>query len=186
MERQVAWESADGVGTEQLTVSFEDGVAADAVTVGVRDDPFSVAYHVRCDEFDRVRSVRAERLDGTDEIELEHDGEGNWTDGSDEPVSALTDCLDVDVSVTPFTNTIPIRRLEFEVGESHALKVAYLDALRMTVRSVDQRYTCLRSLDDDGGRFRYENVESGFTAELPVDSDGVVLDYPGIFRRAFP
>jgi hypothetical protein len=34
-------------------------------------------------------------------------------------------------------------------------------------------------------RYLYENLEgSGFRAELPVDEDGVVLDYQGVFRRA--
>lgn len=33
--------------------------------------------------------------------------------------------------------------------------------------------------------FRYAaNLDgSGFTAELPVDEDGIVLDYPDLFRR---
>ena len=31
--------------------------------------------------------------------------------------------------------------------------------------------------------YRFESLESGFTAELPVDEDGFVLDYPGLFKR---
>ena len=47
-----------------------------------------------------------------------------------------------------------------------------------------QRYTCLER-DADGGLYRYEDRGTfrGFTADLPVDADGLVLDYPGIFRR---
>jgi hypothetical protein len=33
-------------------------------------------------------------------------------------------------------------------------------------------------------RYRYESLDgSGFSAELAVDADGLVLDYPGLFRR---
>ena len=30
--------------------------------------------------------------------------------------------------------------------------------------------------------YRYESLKSGFTAELKVDEDGLVIDYPDIFR----
>ncbi|MDL5363008.1 putative glycolipid-binding domain-containing protein [Halalkalicoccus sp. NIPERK01] len=186
MQREIIWERADGVGTEHLRVAFEDGVRAAGVAVGVDDAPFSVSYRIRCDESERVRSIRVERCDGTDSLELEHDGDGTWTDGDGDPIPELARCLDLDVAVTPFTNTIPIRRLGLPGGESRDLRVAYVDASRMSVRAADQRYTCLSELDADGGRFRYENTASGFTAEIPVDADGVVRDYPGLFRRAFP
>jgi hypothetical protein len=28
-------------------------------------------------------------------------------------------------------------------------------------------------------------LESGFRAELPVDRDGLVIDYPGLFKRVW-
>ena len=41
-----------------------------------------------------------------------------------------------------------------------------------------QRYTCL----EPGRRFRYEGLRTGFTAEIGIDDDGLVVDYPGLFR----
>jgi hypothetical protein len=29
-------------------------------------------------------------------------------------------------------------------------------------------------------------LDGGFTADLPVDADGLVLDYPGLFKRVLP
>ncbi len=43
-------------------------------------------------------------------------------------------------------------------------------------------YTC-READADGGCYLYEGPFRAFRAELPVDADGLVLDYPEIFRR---
>jgi len=47
---------------------------------------------------------------------------------------------------------------------------------------VMQRYTCLER-GDDGSLYRYEGLGTGFVTNLPVDPDGLVLDYPDIFRR---
>jgi uncharacterized protein len=39
---------------------------------------------------------------------------------------------------------------------------------------------------DGGGSYRFVSLDGGFSADLPVDLDGLVMDYPGLFRRAFP
>ena len=39
------------------------------------------------------------------------------------------------------------------------------------------------SVLEGGRRFRYEAADRSFEAVLPVDSDGLVLDYPGFFER---
>jgi hypothetical protein len=90
----------------------------------------------------------------------------------------------VDLSATPFTNTLPIRRLSLREGESSEIGVVYVDVPVMRLDVSRQRYTCLER-DADGGLYRYEDRGSfrGFAADLPVDADGLVLDYPGIFRR---
>jgi hypothetical protein len=57
----------------------------------------------------------------------------------------------------------------------------------MQVESTRQRYTCLQSGERDG-LYRYEDkgLLHGFTADLLVDASGLVLDYPGLFRRMCP
>jgi len=55
--------------------------------------------------------------------------------------------------------------------------------LRLTV--TEQRYTCLETTAS-GERYRFESLEQGvasFTAELTMDQDGLVLQYPELFRR---
>ena len=92
--------------------------------------------------------------------------------------------IDVDISATPFTNTLPIRRLGLEHGESEELTVTYIRVPELLVGPERQRYGCLEA-QTDGGLYRFEALPSGFTAELPVDVDGLVIDYPGLFRRAW-
>jgi hypothetical protein len=99
-------------------------------------------------------------------------------------VPGLEGCVDVDISATPFTNTLPIRRLGLAPGESADVSVAYVDIDEMRAWTEEQRYTRLEQ--NSGDRlYKYESLDGGFTADLPVDADGLVLDYPGLFRRVF-
>jgi hypothetical protein len=53
-----------------------------------------------------------------------------------------------------------------------------VDALAGEMKVERQAYTCL-----DRGAYRFENLESGFMAELQVDDYGLVVEYPGLFKR---
>jgi len=94
----------------------------------------------------------------------------------------LEGCLDVDISATPFTNTLPIRRLQLQLGESAEIQVVYLAVPEMQINCEPQRYTCLE-VNPAGGVYKFESLTSVFVAKLPVDADGLVLDYPQLFAR---
>ena len=92
-------------------------------------------------------------------------------------------CIDIDLAGTPFTNTLPIRRLNLTRRSGTAkLRMLYVpfDSFEPTVDG--QHYTCL----EDGRLYRYQAEDGSFTADLPVDEDGLVLDYPTLFRRLSP
>ena len=96
-----------------------------------------------------------------------------WS-GSERPPQ-YSDCVDVDLSFTPATNTLPIRRLGLEIGEEAEIHVAWLVGPKLSVQRVPQRYT--RLAED---RYRYTQDE--FEAELTVDRQGLVLEYEGLWR----
>ncbi|MBI4609408.1 MAG: putative glycolipid-binding domain-containing protein [Candidatus Rokubacteria bacterium] len=188
MKRDVMWARESGPGLEHLRlVQDSAGIAADGVILGVEDDvPFRARYEIRCDARWRVREVSLGLLGGRGQgLTLRADGEGRWRAESGDAVPQLDGCIDVDISVTPFTNTLPIRRLALRPGEAAEITVAYLSVPELELKPAKQRYTCLH-LDRDGGVYRYEGLLSGFTAELQVDADGLVVEYPGIFRRVWP
>ncbi|QLG60820.1 putative glycolipid-binding domain-containing protein [Halorarum salinum] len=186
MFRDVYWKRIDGTGGEHLRlIEDSSGVSAQSVVVGVVDgSPVRVHYEIELD-----RQYRVQRVDvttpgrGPDSLTLRADGEGNWTDGRGEELPALDGCIDVDVSATPFSNTLPIRRAGLERDEPTELSVVYVRVPELSVEVATQRYTRLDPADGDGGKYRYESVSSGFTAELTVDSDGLVVEYPGLFDR---
>ncbi len=113
-----------------------------------------IRYEVRCDTSWSARAVRvsAPGLDPvTPVVDLLADGEGNWTTRSGESVPGLEGCVDVDISATPFTNTLPIRRLGLAPGESADLSVAYVDIDEMRAWREEQRYTRLKKNSEARG-----------------------------------
>ena len=81
---------------------------------------------------------------------------------------------------------MPIRRLGLSAGESAEISVAYIDVPMLEPRPVRQRYHCIRPFGPDSGLYRYEALfRAGSAVEIEVDSDGLVIDYPGSFERAW-
>jgi hypothetical protein len=192
MEREVMWVPRDGPGLEHLRLSFDgERTLADSVIVGLTDaHAFRVRYEIRCDAEWCVREVRVRNLDGdSSALHLRADGRGHWTDGGRQPLPALDGCIDVDLSATAFTNTLPIRRLGMQPGAAADLTVVYIEVPSLEMMPVRQRYGCL-ARDPGGGRYRYESLPyeilpEGFMDELLVDADGLVIDYPKLFRRVW-
>jgi uncharacterized protein len=187
VEREIMWTPWEGPGLEHLRlVTSDGGVVANGLVIGLEAGrPFRIGYEIRCDRRWRVREVRAAAPDSERPVlELQADGQGHWKRRGGEPVPELDGCIDVDISATPFTNTLPIRRLGLKPGESEELMVTYVRVPELLVGPERQRYGCLEARAD-GGLYRFEALPSGFSAELPVDAEGLVIDYPGLFRRTW-
>ncbi|HZR40245.1 MAG TPA: putative glycolipid-binding domain-containing protein [Ktedonobacteraceae bacterium] len=188
MERHVMWSSWAGPGLEHLHLYQQQGnIVADSLILGVEQKiPFRVRYEIHCNQQWKLRSVHLSLLSSPPQsLHLLTDGDGTWTTENGETIPSLKGCLDVDISTTPFTNTLPIRRLALPSGSSTTLSMVYIAVPQMHMEVTEQRYTCLEA-GPSGGRYLFESLTNGFsnfTAELPVDRDGLVLDYPGLFRR---
>lgn len=84
-------------------------------------------------------------------------------------------CVDVDLSFTPATNTLPIRRLGLEVGEKAEIDVVWLVWPELRFVRAHQRYARL-------AKDRYRYTQDDFEAELTVDEQGLVLEYEGLWK----
>lgn len=161
-----------------------DGLTLEGVVAGTRQDEYGAHYHVRTDAQGRTRAVRVRYLGGP-ELHVTADQDARWRDEiTGTPLADLDGCLDVDIGLTPATNTLPIRRLGLAQGQAAEITAAYVPlpaqiqgAFRP--RRAAQRYTRLADR-----LWRYEGLFRNFTAELAVDDLGLVLDYPQLFRRA--
>ena len=187
MERNIMWTPWSEPGLEHLHLLQQDGnILADSIIVGVSNRlPFRLHYEITCDSNWKVKELSLTLLSGNREsIKIQTDGQGHWSTHTGDPVPSLEGCIDVDISATPFTNTLPIRRLVLSPGQSAELLVAYASIPEIELKPERQRYTCLE-WNTDRGLYKYEGLESGFSTELPVDSEGLVIDYPGLFKRVW-
>jgi uncharacterized protein len=186
MESSVLWATLQEPGLEQLRlVERESDVIADGLVIGVEQaTPFRFWYQVRADRDWIVRECTVQvGGDAGQRMGWHTDGRGRWTDAAGAACPALDGCLDLDMTCTPFTNTLAIRRLRLAPGESAEILVAYLDVPALTMRPARQRYSCIwRTVS--GGLYRYEGLETGATYDLLVDDKALVVDYPGIWKRA--
>jgi len=67
-------------------------------------------------------------------------------------------------------------------GNPVELTMAWVSIPDLSVRADGQRYASLRT-DSDHRLIRYEASDGSFAADITLDSDGIVVDYPGIARR---
>lgn len=154
---EIVWQSLKWPGIEH--VIWSDGHADSMAVMVLPEGPQRVSY--------RITPTLVE-ING---LVLEHDGAGGWHDRPE-----LDGCREVDISTTPLTNTLPIRRLQLSIGETHEIRAVYIEVPRLTVSVMPQRYTRL------GDRlYRYQS--KNFQADLAVDEHGLVIDYPGLWRR---
>lgn len=178
------WQSIPFPGTEHFVIrAGADGIRAEGFVVSQDSGPKRLHYRIRCDADWTTRELDVTEASSGLDLRFRSDGSGHWTDGEGAQLPELDGCVDVDVAATPFTNTLPIRRLGWEAGQVRDLRMVYFLVPELTFRAADQRYTCLAK-DESGGTFRYQS--DGFETEIRVDSDGFVVDYPGIWRRIWP
>ncbi len=187
MERNIVWSRLDEPGMEHLHL-IEDphGFTANGLILAVKENiPYRMGYTIHCDTAWHVREVRVEILDSSaPQIHLKANGKGHWTTGTGERVALLDGCIDVDISATPFTNTIAIQRLGLAVGEVAEITAAYIKVPEMQITAVKQRYTYVEN-NDDGEHYQYAGYPSRYQAELVVDRNKLIIAYPELFMRVW-
>lgn len=84
----------------------------------------------------------------------------------------------IDISLTPFTNTLPINNLTLTENHPQKIEVIYIDILNNHIKPAKQQYT-----QTSPTGYLYENIETDFKANILVDEDGLVIHYPGLFKK---
>ena len=95
---------------------------------------------------------------------------------SEQELPALTGCVDVDLGLTPATNTLPIRRLNLEIGQAVTLTAAWVKFPSLEILPLEQRYERLCE-------FSYRYSSTNFETSLEVDDLGLVRRYEGGWER---
>jgi GNAT superfamily N-acetyltransferase len=151
-----------------------EGFAAFASEAG----PCALAYDLRLTARWRTRTARVRGWLGARSVDLRIGaGPGGTWKLAGVPQPSVTGAADLDLSFTPATNLIPIRRLGLEVGETGAARAAWLRLPELTLEPIEQTYERLTT-----GTYRYVSAGGLFDRRLTVRPDGFVVDYPGQWR----
>lgn len=194
--RAMAWLKDESSGAEFAEISIDDeSLTARGVCIGgepalyrldydLKTGPNFVTSHLRvqcCGDRWRRRLNLRRCAQGGWSIDATAEGEiGLPPPGGD--VAQLEAALDCDLGLSPLTNSMPICRHGLMHGGGPIdFLMAWVAVPALSVQGDRQRYSHVATR---GLRHvvRYEALEGGFAADIVVDDDGVVVDYPGIAR----
>jgi hypothetical protein len=202
MPRLLLWNGADEWRAECAAVDLgANGITAAGTQLGADPLPYRADYELDAGDGFVTRRLLVE-VTGEGwarRIHLERDDGGGWscdTDASGNVAlpppggapGALDGALDCDLGLSPLTNFMPVRRHGLHEGaESRDFLMAWVSVPDLALYASRQRYEHVRS-DADGAVVRFVDLglHEGFTAELELDRDGLVVNYPGLARRVSP
>jgi hypothetical protein len=171
--RLLVWRGVEEWLTEACEVSLSgDRLEARGVQLGAEPHPYRADY-----ELTTAADWVTERLlvrCGERSLDLVRAADGTWT-ANDEPQAHVADALDCDLAFSPLTNFMPARRL---AGEPAEFVMAWVSLPDLAVMRSEQRYEPI-----DERHVRFIGLADGFTAELELDDDGLVVRYPRLAER---
>ncbi len=181
IRRSILWNRQDQVSLEYFQLHHgADDVRLSGTVITVHDgEPLRIEYVVQCDQSWVTKTVRIAltHQSATRELSLIADDHRRWwSDGSE--LTAVRGCLDADISLSPSTNTLPIRRLSLARDESSDVVAAWIRFPDLAIEPLPQRY--VRSGEN---LYRYASNGGAFTADIEVDELGLVVRYPPLWER---
>jgi hypothetical protein len=140
-------------------------------------DPILVHYEVECNEGWHTRNVEVHCAHGTTHHCLTLSANSGIWVRAGQALPQVQGCVDVDIAITPATNTLPIRRLGLAPGASQDVTAAWIKIPELTLQPLVQRYTNI-----DNHRYHYQSANH-FSADLEVDEQGMVVRYADLWQR---
>jgi hypothetical protein len=181
MKTNIIWTGREYYSLENciVTINNDSTLVHSAIVGRYHEKMYDVNYRIVANPHWQTTSLEINfHINGSESsIRLVGDGHGNWKLNGEQSVR-FNGCIDVDIPLTPFTNTLPIRRLRLAPGQSREIRVLYCDLLENDIRPVRQKYVCISDR-----MYHYENIPNDFEADIEVDDAGIVVDYPLLFER---
>ena len=187
--RMLAWAGLDAPRLEAARIVLgERSLRASGSMVSASQDgaaPFSASYALSTDENGVVGrlTVRTVCAEGEQHVTLTRSEEGIWLvdHGGGAARTDFDGALDVDLAFSPLFNTLPVRRLALhEAGPEHELPMVFVTLPSLDVQLVQQTYRSVSVGDPAVVGLRGDS----FDVDITIDPDGLVLEYPGLAKRA--
>jgi hypothetical protein len=180
VDRRILWRRIDQPGHDSARLWFQDPHWHLAGTAVFTEDrrPNKLDYQVTCDTAWNTVLGKVAGWVGDKNIELAFaaDPARRWRLNETECV-AVSGCIDVDLSFTPATNLLPIRRLQLPIGKEADVSAAWLRYPTFQLELLEQTYRHV-----DARTYRYETLAGKFVKKLRVNDAGFVTHYPGLWK----
>lgn len=177
----IIWRRLDKPGHEMARlIEAPSGPSLEGTAIFVEDhQPCYLEYRIACDASWRTIAARvAGRLgDRAVAIDIRADRDRRWNVNQLE-CAQVHGCDDIDLSFSPATNLLPIRRVLLDVGQRASVRAAWLRFPACVLEPLEQTYE--RTADS---MYRYTAGGSAFVAVLEVNEIGFVTHYPGLWRE---
>lgn len=181
MQKNILWQGVEYHSLEHcIIVETEEGYKVDSTIIGHYEGLiYKTTYKIRIGADWTTRSFELSSLHGNKRWSLmgARRPSGSWAINS-ELLNSYENCYDIDISLTPFTNTLPINRLQLSPQQTQQVNVLHIDVLSNSHKRAVQQYSCRKPME-----YKFENVPNDFEAVLTVDEYGFVEKYPQLFDR---
>jgi hypothetical protein len=195
--RAVVWVKDDPFGLEFAEIALSpQSVTAEGMAIGTAPVPYRLDYTLetapgfvtarlrassRGQSWRRALDLRRD-ASGVWYIHAEQEGDVDLPPAGGDP-TRLVDAFDCDLGLSPVTNLLPVLRHDrLSNSGSVELTAAWVAVPELSVQPDGQRYTLLQA-GSEHSTIRYEAIDGSFAADITLDSDGIVIDYPGIAHR---
>jgi hypothetical protein len=176
------WRWLQGTGLERFEFlrTADEWIFRGTILTLVHDAAAEARYEIRCDHSFRTKAANISVRDAAGERKLQIMVErGQWYENGIEN-QTVAGAIDIDLGWSPSTNTLPIKRVGLEIGQtSGEFNAAWVRFPELTLQPLPQEYLRL-----EDRKYRYSSRGGAFVAELLVDEHDLVLDYEGFWQRA--
>lgn len=177
----IMWDNRDEYGHEYCTLTAIDNgyLFQGAALLQTDGIPRRVHYQITADSAWQTRTFNLTMWAGPDQrmLVLRADEQQRWWEG-EKHLTAFDGLFDIDLSLTPATNTLAIMRLNLDIGASAETTTVWVDFPSLEVKPFPQRYT--RRAENT---YLFESLKDDFKAELRLNEYGLVADYQGLWKQ---
>ncbi|MED3803563.1 putative glycolipid-binding domain-containing protein [Lysinibacillus xylanilyticus] len=183
MNQKLVWKNEEQFGCEYFNITKEEkNFSAKGTIIYVEGDESNAHIVEYKDDLDtnwfteKLSIIVDEHIS----LNLSSDGKGNWYENDGQVIDKLKGAIDIDISATPFSNSLPINRMDWVLNQEEHFEMVYISIPSLEVKKVPQSYKYI----NNKGHMRYFKYRCyDYETTICVDEQGLILDYPNVFRR---
>src|SRR5436190_1246392 len=140
MQTNILWSGIEYYSLENCIVDSDDSIIVNSTIVGFYNEKiYRIEYLIRLNKSWETYYclIKSQFNDEIKELEFEKD-QNKWSLNG-KYIDSFDGCTDVDIPLTPLTNSLPINRLKLSLGQEENIDIIYIDLLEDSIKHVKQK-----------------------------------------------